>query len=82
MKDGKFVFTQNGKEVFSGQLEIDAKKETLDFLNEDGKLLIPTIFGLNGDTLQLCIGAGDDRPTKFTAEKGTGQTITTYKRKK
>ncbi len=81
VKDGIFLVKQNGKEAFKGKVEFDPKKETLDFLDDSGKPPLLGLYGVNKETLQVCFGAGDDRPAKFTASKGSGQTITMYKRK-
>ncbi len=38
------------------------------------------IYELDGDTWRLCLGTGDDRPTGFSAEPGSGRALETLRR--
>jgi uncharacterized protein (TIGR03067 family) len=80
--EGRFTFHREGKQMWAGTLAADADKGTLDFLNSYGGLLRRVRYKLDGDTLLICCGEGDDRPKEITAKKGTGNTVTTYRRKK
>jgi uncharacterized protein (TIGR03067 family) len=77
--EGRFTF---GRGSWAGKLAVDAVKGTIDFIDSYGHLLRQVRYKLDGDTLLICCGEGDDRPKELTAKKGTGNTLTTYQRKK
>jgi uncharacterized protein (TIGR03067 family) len=74
IKNGRFTATSDGKEEVSGIVDLDPAKKTLDFLNADRKPLILSLYRLDGDRLELCVG-GDDRPKEW---KGS---VATYSRR-
>lgn len=85
-KGKDFSFANN---LGAGSIEnIDPTKKpkTIDYKvisgANDGKTEL-SIYELDGDTFRDCIAPpGKDRPTKFTAAEGTGQTLIVYERVK
>jgi uncharacterized protein (TIGR03067 family) len=87
----KDVYTtvMNGDQVFmKARISIDPSKspKAIDYLMLAGpskgeKQL--GIYEIDGDTLRFCFASpGKMRPTEFTAKKGSGNTLSTWKRDK
>jgi uncharacterized protein (TIGR03067 family) len=90
-KDTQVVFkgktvtfkTQGGEE--KGTFTIDPKKKTIDITPERGRKgkTMKGLYRLKGDELKVChTRQGKDRPTDFTAEKGSGNVLVALKRVK
>jgi uncharacterized protein (TIGR03067 family) len=80
----KFAFagdalTLLGKE---GAFELDATHtpRRIDFVR--GKARQLGIYELDGDTLKLCVGPADDRPTEFKTRPRTDHSLFVLRRKK
>jgi uncharacterized protein (TIGR03067 family) len=91
----KFIITENKVSVsmnehsvdyFSFTIDPTQKPATMDvklFDGPDKGKVIKAIYSLEGDKLSLCIALpGDDRPAKFSGDKGTGASLVVLKRKK
>jgi uncharacterized protein (TIGR03067 family) len=74
-----FTIYKDGAEVMAGELTIDRRAGTIDF-SQDGRQLMPCLFRRSGDTLQLCIPEGDQRPVAFGAWKDSRQGVSTFRR--
>jgi uncharacterized protein (TIGR03067 family) len=80
---GKHTVYVNDKPIDEGvAFRIDPTKtpREVDDTLKDGKK-IRGIYELEGDTLRSCVAAaGEERPTKFSGEKGSGCTLRVFKR--
>lgn len=88
----RFTITKNeytvhdgSRVVERGTLTVDrtTRPRTLDAHPSDGDYagkVVPAIYGLMGDTLQICIGApGKERPKAFAAPRGSGLRLFTLR---
>jgi uncharacterized protein (TIGR03067 family) len=86
----KLLFTFKGrtgqlkvgeKVVAEGKFKIDPSKSptAVDIKPKQGEPMIG-IMEIQGDMLTFCWGQGEDRPTKFAAEKGSKQMLEKFKR--
>ena len=82
-KDGKGQLKVGEKVVAEGEFRIDPSKSptAVDIKLKQGELMIG-IMEIQGDMLTYCWGQGQDRPTKFAAEKGSKQILEKFKRVK
>ena len=75
---------EGGKTVTT--FKIDPKKKTIDLIPTKGDNKGKTqkgIYELKKGRLTICfVGPGKDRPTKFTSEKGSGNSLVVLKRAK
>jgi hypothetical protein len=72
-----------GEEKLSGTLTVDLHAGTIDFWDMEGRLILPGLVRIRGDRLQLCVSQErDERPATWTAAKGSGQSVTTLRRKR
>jgi uncharacterized protein (TIGR03067 family) len=84
----KWLIKVDGKTVASGVFKIDSTKspKEIDIYDESGKKNDKTILGLyeiDGDTYKFCVApVGKPRPTKFTSEAGSGNSLGVSKREK
>jgi uncharacterized protein (TIGR03067 family) len=84
--DGRKYTWSDGEEGSIEAIDPTKKPKSIDYKakDEDGKDRTDlAIYDLDGDTFRDCISAGgQERPKEFTAKKGTGNTLVTYKRVK
>jgi uncharacterized protein (TIGR03067 family) len=89
-EDGKYTL-RDGKEIYaSATFKIDPSKDPkwfdLTITTADSEYKGKTqlgIYKVNGDRLTFCIADFDaKRPTDFTAKKGSGRILTTYRKQK
>jgi uncharacterized protein (TIGR03067 family) len=84
--DGKWTIKIQGNTIAKGTSKIDPTKKpkAYDFTPSEGPNKDQTslgIYELGKDTRKLCYAPpGKDRPTKFSAESGSGHTLVTFKR--
>jgi hypothetical protein len=78
---GSFTIYKDGEPAMAGEVIIDRRTGTIDFL-QDGRLLMPWLVRRQGDTLQLCVPEGDQRPAMFGAWMGSKQGVSTFRRAK
>jgi uncharacterized protein (TIGR03067 family) len=80
----KITMTANGKEQtveMTFKLDPSKKPGAID-VDIDGKPGLG-IYSLDGDTLKICHGEGDDpRPTEFASKEGTRSALIVFKRVK
>jgi hypothetical protein len=81
LQAGTFTLVKDGEPAMTGEVTIDRRAGTIDF-SQRGRLLMPCLFRRNGDTLQLCVPEGDQRPVTFGAWKDSGQGVSTFRRVK
>jgi uncharacterized protein (TIGR03067 family) len=85
-KDGKTAITIGGRVLFKASFTIDPKKnpKAIDYAMTEGPTKGKThlgIYELDGDTVKFCFAApGMDRPSDFTAPKGSQRTFSVWKR--
>jgi uncharacterized protein (TIGR03067 family) len=85
-KAGKVTLSVDGKTVLEADFTIDPTKKpkTIDATpttgTDKGKKSLG-IYEFDGDTLKICYSE-KERPTEFTAKKGSGNTLDVYKREK
>lgn len=82
-----FVFRRAGKVHQAGLAKLDpaASPRTIDFTVREGEAKgdsLPGIYKLEGDTLQLCIRPGEERPDGFKPEAKSGAIVITAKKPK
>lgn len=82
IKGDKLTTYRDGKEELGGVLAVDPVKQWMNFESAKGEVLVVALYNLDGDTLTICIGADDQRPKELAAPKGSGGTVSVYKRKK
>ena len=73
------------KRIGKGTLKLDAgkKPKAIDALPDGGDKPLLGIYEFDGDKLKLCFaGPGMGRPTAFTADAGSGRTLTVWVREK
>src|SRR5262245_21363122 len=91
----KFIITENKVSVSAGGDTVDYFSFTIDptqkpaamdvklFDGPDKGKVIKAIYSLEGDRLRICVALpGQDRPTKFSGDKGTGASLVVLKREK
>src|SRR5262245_55020919 len=62
------------------QIDITKKPKAVDDLLPTGQRILG-IYELQGDTLRSCVApAGKERPTRFSAEAGSGHTLRVFRR--
>jgi uncharacterized protein (TIGR03067 family) len=80
----KFAFSGDGLTLLGkeGTFELDATQSPrrIDFVRGKGRQL--GIYELDGDSLKLCVGPADDRPTEFKTKPRTDHSLFVLKRKK
>jgi uncharacterized protein (TIGR03067 family) len=81
----KFTWSDGGKGMIIG-IDPSKKPKTIDYKSTDKKGKERTelaIYELDGDAFKDCTALpGDERPKEFTAKKGSGYSLITYKRVK
>jgi uncharacterized protein (TIGR03067 family) len=74
----------DGKTLGKATIRIDPTKrpKAIDITGEGGKEVVRGIYGLEGDTLKVCVGPTEKtgRPTEFAAKPGSRQTLVVFKR--
>jgi len=88
-KDGTATVTKEGKEILKVKwINIDAtqKTKTVDVEvvegDDKGKTLL-AIYRIDGDQFSICVAnSGKDRPTTFSSEIASGNSLMTYTRAK
>jgi RNA polymerase sigma factor (sigma-70 family) len=86
-KDGTLTVT-DGDKVKEGKVQIDITKKpaTIDITIAEGEGKEEThlgIFEVDGDTLKICFAhAGNERPTAFESQAGSGLRLGVFKRSK
>lgn len=84
--DGKWTVKLGGEVIWRGVSRIDPSKspKTIDFRPTEGADVGETFFGIyeiSGDIRRLCYAeAGKERPAEFSAKKGSGYLLVTFKR--
>jgi uncharacterized protein (TIGR03067 family) len=71
--------------VFEGTMTVDPSKKpkTMDTVSaKDKNVKGVAIYELDGDSFKICVGTKGERPTEFTAKKGSGCSLYVYKREK
>jgi uncharacterized protein (TIGR03067 family) len=87
-KGGETTIHLMGRLYFKAKVTIDPAKtpKTIDYAMTEGPTKGKTqlgIYEVDGDTVKFCFGApGKGRPEKFTAEEGSGRTLSVWKRVK
>jgi uncharacterized protein (TIGR03067 family) len=87
-KDGETTITMGGRPYFKAKFSIDPtqKPKAMDYNMTEGPTKGKThlgIYELEGDTVRFCFAApGRDRPTDFTAKRGSQRTLSVWKRDK
>jgi uncharacterized protein (TIGR03067 family) len=85
-KDGTVTFFSDGKEQGQATFTVDPTKKpktmdaTMTTGPDKGKKSLG-IYEMEGDTLKICYNE-KERPKEFSAKKGSGNTLDTYKREK
>jgi uncharacterized protein (TIGR03067 family) len=80
------VWKRDGKRFAGTALELDpaADPKAIDVIPDGGPSRgekVRGIYELDGETLRICMaGPGQDRPKAFRADKGSGHTLTTFRR--
>jgi uncharacterized protein (TIGR03067 family) len=87
MFDGDKATLIDGKEKKPATIKIDPSKKpaTIDITPTEGKekgKTMKAIYMIDGDTLKIAMGFGDDRPTEFTTKKDTFVGLIVFKRDK
>jgi uncharacterized protein (TIGR03067 family) len=82
---GKTMTTRSQRRGRSkATFQADPEKKTIDITQTDRRgqaTVFHGIYQLAGDDLTICLAApGRDRPKEFTAERGSGNVLTAYKR--
>src|SRR5262249_18534833 len=70
---------------YTFKLDQSAKPPAFDMTHADGKnkgTTVKGIYALDGDSLKICFGKGDDRPKSFTTKGKTGGAMYVLKRQK
>jgi uncharacterized protein (TIGR03067 family) len=86
--DGKWTVKLGGEVIWKGVSSMDPTKtpKTIDFRPTEGADVGKTYFGIyeiSRETRRLCYAeAGKERPTEFSAEKGSGHVLVTFKRER
>jgi uncharacterized protein (TIGR03067 family) len=85
VKGDKFTITREGKPAEAGTMKLDPTKKPKEVdlvLAEDNRTALG-IYERSGGTLKLCYAPpGKDRPKEFSAEEGTGRTLSVWRREK
>jgi uncharacterized protein (TIGR03067 family) len=87
-KDGETTITISGRVFFKAKVTIDPTKKpkAIDYKMTEGPTKGKThlgIYELDGDTVKFCFAApGKERPTEFSANEGSGRTLSVWKRVK
>ena len=87
-KEGETTISIGGQVYFKAKFSIDPTKQpkAIDYTMTEGPTKGKThlgIYELDGDTVKFCFTApGKDRPTDFTATKGSERTFSVWKRDK
>lgn len=82
------VWKRDGKSFAGTTVELDPTPDpkAIDVIPDGGKLKDKRVLGiykLDGDILTICMASPkQDRPKEFTAKKGSGKTLMTFKREK
>jgi uncharacterized protein (TIGR03067 family) len=87
IKDGTMTSDDGKKKEMVASYKLDPSKspKAMDLTNAtEDKLKSAAIYELDGDTLKICWSekVPDQRPTKFTADADSGQTMIVLKREK
>ena len=85
IKGDQYTLLREGKEVFKGTIKVDPSKspKAIDAKQVSSDKAALGIYQLDGDTQKICLASpGRARPTEFSSEQGSGQTLTVWKRKK
>lgn len=78
---GTFAMLRDGQLEAAGLLDL-CPDGTADFCEaEFGTVLMRCLWRMRGGRLQLCVSEGDERPQVWTAAKGTGQTVSAFRRR-
>jgi uncharacterized protein (TIGR03067 family) len=87
-KEGQTTISFGGQLYFKAKFSIDPNKKpkAIDYTMTEGPTRGKThlgIYELDGDKVKFCFAApGKDRPTEFTAKKGSQRTLSVWKRDK
>src|SRR4051812_21691517 len=85
-KDGETTITMGGRVYFKARYTLEPTRtpKAIDYAMTEGPTKGKThlgIYALEGDTLKFCFAApGKDRPADFTADAGSGRTLSVWKR--
>jgi uncharacterized protein (TIGR03067 family) len=86
--DGKWTVKLEEAVIWQGTSTIDPTKtpKTIDFIPTEGDHVGKTFFGiyeLGKETRKLCYAEpGKERPSEFSAKKGSGHVLITFKRER
>jgi len=85
---GKVSVRRGDKVINEGTVKLDPTKKpkTIDVTFTEGERKGQTVLGIyeiDGGAFQVCVARpGDERPTEFSAQAGSGRTLVVYKREK
>jgi uncharacterized protein (TIGR03067 family) len=86
-KDDELTVTVDDRVYMKAKIALDPSKKpkAIDYVvtegDHKGKKLLG-IYEMDGDTVKFCLASPDkERPNDFTAERGSGRTYSTWKRK-
>jgi uncharacterized protein (TIGR03067 family) len=85
---GKFSVRQGDKLIGEGTVKLDPTKKpkTMDVAYSEGRHKGERrlgIYEIEGDTFRICVAKpGDERPTDFSANTGSGRILIVYQREK
>jgi uncharacterized protein (TIGR03067 family) len=86
VKGNSYTLLRDGQVLAKGTVvKLDPSKtpKTMDVQRAAGGKPLLGIYELDGDTHKVCLAEpGKDRPTVFSSQEGSGQTLTVWKRKK
>ena len=77
--DGKFTWKMGDRQS-EGTFTLDGGKTPGQITLTLGGKTLGGIYRLAGDDLELCVGAGDERPAGFTSEAGAKTVLLVLKR--